>query len=329
MDLKTTYMGLELKNPLIAGASPLTKNIDNFKKLEDGGVSAIVNHSLFEEQITHEQMEQEHYAGQGAESSAEALSYFPEPASFNSGPAEYLKHIEAAKKAVSIPVIGSLNGCSAGGWTEYAKKIEDAGADGLELNVYYVAADSEETSTAVEDRYVDLLTSVKGALKIPVAVKLSPYFSSVAYMAKLLDEAGADALVLFNRFYQPEIDLEKLEVVPNLNLSQPPEMRLPLRWTAILYGKIKASLGLTTGVHDSFGAVKAVMAGADVAVLCGALLENGTDYPKEILNGMEAWMQEHDYKSLEQMKGSMSQKSCADPQSFERANYMKVLQSYK
>jgi len=329
MDLSTTYLGLKLKNPLVASASPLSKNLDNFKILEDAGISAIVNHSLFEEQITHEVGELQHFLSKGSESYAESLSYFPQVGDFNLGPEEYLSHIYKAKKAVKIPVIASLNAHTEGGWVTFAKQIQQAGADALELNVYFMATNPSMDGRYVEDVYLEILQQVKSVVTIPVAIKIGPYFSALSNMAKRLDKAGADGLVLFNRFYQPDIDLEELNVVPNLVLSTSYDMRLPLRWVGILYGHIKASLAGTTGIHTSEDVIKMVMSGADVTMLCSVLLKHGPAHAKVILEGVEKWMTEHEYKSITQMKGSMSQKSCVNPETFERANYMKTLQSYK
>ncbi len=322
-------MGLKLKNPLIAAASPLTKNLDNYKRLEDGGIAAIVNHSLFEEQITHEVGELQHYLSKGSESYAESLTYFPQVDDFNLGPEEYLSHIFKAKKAVSIPVIASLNARTEGGWVTFAKQIQQAGADALELNVYFMATNPDMDGRYIEDVYLEILQQVKSVVTIPVAIKIGPYFSAFANMAKRLDQAGADALVLFNRFYQPDIDLEELNVVPHLELSGSYDMRLPLRWIGVLFGRIKASLAATTGIHSSEDVIKMVMSGADATMLCSVLLRYGPDHTKVIIQGIEKWMEEHEYKSIAQMKGSMSQKSCVNPETFERANYMKTLQSYK
>lgn len=329
MDLSTNYMGFKLKNPIVPSASPLSKSIDNVKRLEDAGASAIVVYSLFEEQITHESNELDHYLSYGTESFAESLSYFPSPEEYNYGPDEYLEHIRKIKDTIDIPVFGSLNGISSGGWMKYARLIQEAGADGIELNVYYIPTDLEMDGKSVEDIYVRDLIEVKQNLEIPVAMKLSPYFSSLPNVANKLEIAGADALVLFNRFYQPDFDLEKLEVVPNLELSGNWEMRLPLRWIAILYGRIKISFAATTGIHNYHDALKVIMAGADVANMCSELLHNGIGRIAEVLKDMELWMIEKEYESIEQMKGSMSQKSVADPSSFERANYMKILNNYK
>lgn len=329
MDLSTTYLGLKLKNPVVPSASPLSQTVDGVKSMEDAGASAVVVYSLFEEQISHESGELDHYLSYGTESYAEATSYFPETEDYNMGPYEYLDHIANLKKTCSIPIIGSLNGVSQGGWIQYAKSIQDAGADALELNIYYIPTDLNLTGSEIETMYIDTLTEIKKNLKIPVAVKLSPFFSSMANMAKRLDHAGADGLVLFNRFYQPDFDLEKLEVVPNLVLSTNWEMRLPLRWISILYGKIKASLAATSGIHSHQDVIKIMMAGGDVAMVCSELLMNGINRIPQIIDGMKTWMEENEYESIEQMKGSMSQKAVAEPAAFERANYMKTLQSFK
>jgi dihydroorotate dehydrogenase (fumarate) len=329
MDLSTTYLGLKLKNPLIASASPLSKNLDNYKILEDAGIAAIVNHSLFEEQITHEIGELQHFLSKGSDSYAESLSYFPQVTEFKLGPEEYLEHIYRAKKSVKIPVIASLNAHTEGGWVTFAKQIQQAGADALELNVYFMATNPDMDGRYVEQVYIDILEEVKSVVSIPVAVKIGPYFSAVANMAKRLDKAGADGLVLFNRFYQADIDLEQLTMVPNLLLSNSYDMRLPLRWVGVLYGRIKANLAATTGIHTSDDVLKIIMAGADVAMLCSVLLRQGPGQVKVILQDIEKWMKVHEYASIHQMRGSMSQKSCINPEVFERANYMKTLQSYK
>lgn len=328
MDLSTVYMGLKLKNPLIASASPLSESLDSIKRLEDAGIAAIVNSSLFEEQITHEMYELNHHLNAGTESFAESLSYFPEPSEFVLGPDEYLEHIRKVKKSVKIPVIGSINGSSEGGWVKYAKYIQEAGADALELNIYFIPTDFMTTSANVEERYLNILKSVRANVQIPVAVKIGPYFSATANMVKRLDEAGANGVVLFNRFYQPDIDLENLEVVPNLLLSTPQAMRLPLRWIAIFYGKVKASLAATSGIHEASDVLKMVMVGADVTMLCSVLLKKGVEHTQTILKEMNVWMEQHNYDSIKQMKGSMSQQSCSHPETFERGNYMKALKSY-
>jgi dihydroorotate dehydrogenase (fumarate) len=322
-------MGLKLKNPIVAAASPLSKNVDNYKRMEDAGIAAIVNHSLFEEQLLKENEAADYFSTLGSESSAEALTYIPEVGMYGIDPKEYLDHIRIAKKAVKIPVIGSLNGFSMGGWIKYAKRLEEAGADGLELNIYFVPTDPDFSGSSIEKNYLEVFTAIKATVKIPVAVKLSPFFSSIANMAKRLDVVGADALVLFNRFYQPDIDLENLEVVPNLILSTPHDMRLPLRWIAILHGRIKASLAATSGIYNAQDVIRMIMVGADVTMLCSVLLKNGIEYAGEILREMGKWMEEHQYESVKQMKGSMSQKSCPKPDAFERGHYMKILQSYQ
>ncbi len=329
MDLSTTYLGLKLKNPLVAGAGPLSRDLDTLRHMEDAGISAAVLDSLFEEQIRHDEGELDHYLTQGTESFAEALSYFPRPSEFTKGPEEYLEYIAKAKAKVSIPVIASLNGVSAGGWMEYARKMQEAGADAIELNIYYVPASPALSGGEIEQMYVDALKAVKAAVTIPVALKLSPFFSNMAFTARQLSNAGADGLVLFNRFYQPDIDLDTLEVVPNLVLSSPSEMRLPLRWIAILYGQVTADIAGSSGVHRAEDVIKTVMAGASCVQVCSALIVHGVKRATEMLKGMESWMAERDYESVTQMKGSMSQRNCPEPAAFERANYMKVLQSYK
>ncbi len=329
MNLSTTYMGLQLKNPLVAGAGPLTTNVGSVRQMEDAGIAAVVMHSLFEEQIRHDAAELEYHLEHGTESFAEAITYFPHESEYRLGPEEYLGQIANLKKAVRIPVIASLNGMTPGGWTDYARKIESAGADALELNVYYVATGVNDTAPEVENRYLQILKAVKKSVKIPVAMKLSPFFSATASMIKHLDEAGADGFVLFNRFYQPDIDLETLKVVPQLNLSTSVEMRLPLRWMAILHGRIKASLAASTGIHRAEDVIKMILAGADVTQVCSVLLRSGVREIPTLLGGLEEWMEEHEYETIRQMKGSMSQKSCADPAAFERANYMKALNSYR
>lgn len=328
MDFTTHYMGLALKNPLVASASPLSENVGNFKKLEDAGIAAVVMHSLFEEQLTHEALELDHHLNYGTDSYAESLSFFPDAAEYKVGPEEYLDHIAKAKASVDIPIIASLNGHTEGGWTKYAQKMAEAGADAIELNIYHIPTDLAESSQLVEQKYLDILAAVKAAVKVPVAVKLSPYFSNMANMAKRLDDAGADALVLFNRFYQPDIDLECLEVLPHVNLSTPQAMRLPLRWIAILHGRIGCSLAATGGIHSHFDILKMLMVGANVTMLCSAILKNGIRHVGHMLQSMEIWMEDHEYESVSQMRGSLSQKNCADPEGFERAQYMKTLQSY-
>ncbi len=329
VDTTTNYMGLKLKNPLVPSASPLSKEIGMIKEMEDAGAAAVVLYSLFEEQIIQEQNAHDYFMTYGSESYAEALTYFPETEEYARGPEEYLEHIKKAKEAVSIPIIASLNGVSKSGWLKYAKLIEQAGADALELNVYYVAADFSTDSEIVENIYIRDLKAIKEHVKIPVAMKLSPYFSSMANMAKKLDEAGADALVLFNRFYQPDFDLDNLEIIPNLTLSRSWELRLPLRWLAILYGRIEAGLAATSGIQNYSDVIKVLMAGGDVAMLCSELLRNGIKRIPEILSDLTNWMEVNEYSSVSLMKGSMSQRSVADPAAFERANYMKILNTYK
>jgi len=327
-DLTTTYLGLNLKNPLVASASPLSKKVEGVKRLEEAGISAVVMYSLFEEQIVHESHALDHYLTRGSESFAEALTYFPDLERYNVGPESYLELIYRIKKAVSIPVIGSLNGISTGGWINYAKRIEEAGADALELNIYYVPTDPKLTSQELEQTYVQLVRDVRGQIKIPLAVKLSPYFAALPNLAAQLAEAGANGLVLFNRFYQPDLDIESLDVVPNLVLSTSDELRLPLRWVAILYGRIKADLALSSGVHSHTDVIKALMAGASVAMTTSELLAKGIGRATEILTDLNNWLDEFEYTSVRQMIGSMSQQAVAEPAAFERANYMKALMSY-
>lgn len=329
VDLSTTFMGLKLKHPVVPSASPLSKDIATIKAMEDKGAAAVVLYSLFEEQIQYDVDSLEHFLEQGTESFAEALTYFPPMAEYRMGPDEYVEHVFKAKQAVDIPIIASLNGVSLGGWTDYAKKIEQAGADGIELNVYFIATGAELFGLDVETLYLDILRSVKKNVKIPVAMKLSPYFTALTNFAERLDAEGADALVLFNRFYQPDIDLETLSVTPNLLLSSPYEIRLPLRWIAILHGKLDASLALTSGVHSAADVLKSVLVGADVANVCSVLLTGGLGKISELVEGVRTWMEENEYESIAQMKGSMSHKSVAEPAAFERANYIKVLSSYK
>ena len=329
MDLTTTYMGLKLRNPLVHSSSPLTQSLDGFRRLEDAGAAAIVMHSLFEEQIRFEAEELDHYLSYGTESFAEALSYFPNMESYNVGPEAYLDLIRQAKAAVGVPVIGSLNGVSTGGWTKYARMIQEAGADALELNVYYIPTDARMTGAQVEQLYLDLIREVKGSVSIPVAVKLGPHFSAMANMARQLDEAGADGLVLFNRFYQPDLDLENLDVQPNLVLSTSDELRLRLRWVAILCGQVEADLAVTGGVHKAEDVLNSMMAGAKVAMTTSALLMRGIGYLRRVLGDLQQWMEAHEYESIVQMQGSMSRKAVANPAAFERANYMKVLRSFQ
>ena len=329
-DLSTTYLGLNLKNPLVASASPLSKKIDKACKLEEAGISAIVMYSLFEEQIVHESLEQHHYLARTTDAFAEALSLLPDGGLYGISPEKYLNQVAGLKKALTIPVIGSLNGVSKGGWTNYARKIEEAGADALELNMYYLATDPEISSADIEERQVDLVADVKSAITIPLAVKISPFITSVSHFVMRLVEAGADGVVLFNRFYQPDFDLEELEIVHSLDLSTSADLRLPLRWISILHGKVEADLALTSGIHTSRDLLKAMMAGAQVGMIASELLWDGSaQRVKEILDQTKRWMEEHEYVSIKQMQGSMSQKSVKDPAAFERANYMKVLNSFR
>ncbi|MBN2086026.1 MAG: dihydroorotate dehydrogenase-like protein [Anaerolineales bacterium] len=327
-DLSTTYLGLKLKNPLVASSSPFSKKIDAIREMEDAGLSAVVMHSLFEEQIAHESNELDHFLSYGTDSFAEALTYFPDLEKYNLDPDAYLELIRKARAAVQIPVIASLNGITSGGWVETARRIEQAGASALELNLYYLPTDPNLSGAELEEEYLRLVRDVRAKVRIPLAVKLSPFFTAIPQIAKRMAEAGADGLVLFNRFYQPDLDLEKLEVTPSLELSTSNDLLLPLRWTAILYGRVKADLALTGGVHTGRDLIKAVMAGAAVAMATSSLVRNGLAHAGAILKEADAWMTEHEYASVRQMQGSLSQKSVAQPAAFERANYMKVLQSY-
>jgi dihydroorotate dehydrogenase (fumarate) len=328
VDLSTTYLGLQLKNPVVASASPISKKLDGIRSLEDSGAAAVVMYSLFEEQIVHESLALDHFLSRGSDTFAEAQSYFPDLQHYNVGPEEYLNLIHQAKQAVHIPIIGSLNGVSTGGWIDYAKKIEQAGADALELNVYYLPTDPILTAQELEQTYIDLVKDVHAQIHIPLAVKLSPYFTALPNLCTRLVGAGASGLVMFNRFMQPDLDIETLEVTPNLVLSNSNELRLPLRWIAILYGRIQADLALTTGVHTAQDVLKAMMAGASVSMMASALLINGTKHISEVLSGIQDWMESFEYDSIQQMKGSMSQRSVAEPSAFERANYMKALSSF-
>jgi dihydroorotate dehydrogenase (fumarate) len=337
-DLSTTYLGLNLDSPLVPSASPLSKNLDNIRRMEDAGAAAVVLYSLFEEQITAESLELDFFLTHGTDSYAEALTYFPEPAEFNLGPDQYVEHVRRAKEAVDIPIIGSLNGVSTGGWIrrqhegrwiEYARKIEQAGADALELNIYYVPTDADLSGETIEEMYLNLARDVKQSVRLPVAVKLSPFFTNTAAMAHGFDQLGVDALVLFNRFYQPDFDLETLDVVPRVALSDSSDLRVPLRWIAILYGRVRADLALTTGVHTAEDAVKGVLAGAQVTMLAAELLTNGIARLTDLRAGMLRWMDEHEYESVAQMRGSMSQRSIAFPAAFERAHYMRALNTWR
>jgi dihydroorotate dehydrogenase (fumarate) len=329
MDLTTQYLGLNLRTPLVPSASPLSHEVDGIKRLEDAGAAAVVLYSLFEEQVRNELESVQNHLMAGANSSAEALSYFPQPTEFISGPEEYLDLVRKAKEAVRIPVIASLNGFAIGGWIDYAQKIQQAGADALELNIYSIPPEPDRAAEEIERTYIDILKAVKSVVNIPVALKLSPYFSNMANMAKRLDQAGANGLVLFNRFYQPDINLEELEVQAKIHLSTPQDMRLPLRWIAILYGHVKANLAATSGIHSAADALKMLMAGADVTMLCSVLLNKGLGAIRQIETEMSDWLVKRDYQSVRQLQGSMSQKHCADPAAFERAQYMRTLLSYR
>jgi dihydroorotate dehydrogenase (fumarate) len=328
VDLSTTYLGLQLKHPVVASASPISKKLDGIRSLEDAGASAVVMYSLFEEQIVQESLALDHFLNAGTDTYAESLTYFPDLQHYNIGPDEYLNLIGKAKKAVNIPIIGSLNGVSTGGWTEYAKKIEQAGADALELNVYYIPTNPEINAQSLEQNYVDLVKDVRAQVHIPLTVKLNPFVSALPNLAARLVSAGANGLVLFNRFIQPDLDIETLEVTPNLVLSTSNELRLPLRWVAILYGRVQADLALTSGVHTAQDVLKAMMAGANVTLLTSELLMHGVKRIGEIVNDMQSWMEMFEYQSVQQMQGSMSQRAVAEPAAFERANYMKALTSY-
>lgn len=329
MNLNTTYLGLDLAHPVVPSASPLSQTLAGIQQMEDAGAPAVVMYSLFEEQIEGESHVLDHYLSYGTESFPEALTYFPELDDYNVGPDEYLNLIRAAKEATDIPIIGSLNGASTGGWTDYASLIEQAGADALELNIYHIPTSPYVTSAEVEEMYLRIVRQVKQAISIPLAVKLGPYFSAFANMADNLQGEGADALVVFNRFYQPDFDLEQLEVAPNLVLSRANELRLPLRWVAILYGQVDIDFAITSGVHSYEDVIKGLMAGANVMMTTSALLVNGVDHIGAMVDGLRGWMEENEYESVEQMRGSMSQMHVAEPSAFERANYMKVLQSWQ
>lgn len=329
MQLKTRYMGLELKHPVVASASPLSETLDGIRRLEDGGAAAIVMFSLFEEQIQRENAALDQLMSSGAESFAESLSYFPEIDDFTVGPDHYLNLVQKATAATEIPIIASLNCITSEGWVDYARQLEQAGAAGLELNIYAIETDLALSGAEVEQRYLDSLRLVKEAVSIPVALKLSPFFSAIGNMAKRLDEAGADALVLFNRFYQPDLDIYALEVAPTLTLSQAGEIRLPLLWIALLHGRLKASLGATRGVETHVEVIKYLLAGADVVMTAAALLRNGPGYVTKLVAGLENWMDERGFQSIEQIRGIMSRQNIADPLPFERANYIRILESYK
>jgi dihydroorotate dehydrogenase (fumarate) len=328
IDLTTNYLGLTLKNPVVASPSPLCESLDSIRQLEDHGIAAVVLLSLFEEQLTLESEMLDADLSRGADSFAESLKFFPDMTTYNLGPDRYLELIRKAKASVAVPIIGSLNGVSRGGWIQYAREIEQAGADAIELNIYSIATDPELTAGQVEHGYAELVSAVKESVRIPVAVKLSPFFSAPANAAKRLDDAGADALVLFNRFYQPDLDVESLEVVPSLTLSRPEELLLRLHWVAIIFGHIRADLAITGGVHGARDVLKAMMAGARIAMMTSALLLNGVGHLDVVFGELLSWMEEHEYESIRQMCGSMSERNVPDPTAFERSSYMRVISSY-
>lgn len=329
MDLTTNYLGLSLKNPVMPGASPLVDQLDNVRRLEDAGAAAIVMHSLFEEQITNDQLAEFAHTETPAESFSEATSYFPHMEDYALGPDRYLQQISKIKESVDIPVIGSLNGVSMGGWTDHARLIQEAGADALELNVYYVATDPDEPGLTVEKRTLDILEAVKESVTIPIAVKLSPFFSSPGHFAKQLDAMGAAGVILFNRFYQPDIDIEELEATHRLDLSNSTELRLRLRWAAILHGHLKGDIAVSGGVHTVEDIIKAIMCGASVVQVVSSLLKYGPAHIGSLISALEHWLEDHEYESIEQMRGSMSLQHCPDRTVFERANYLRVLQLWK
>jgi dihydroorotate dehydrogenase (fumarate) len=329
VDLTTTYMGMKLAHPVVASASPLSKDLDGIKRLEDGGASAVVMFSLFEEQIRAEQEALEQLSSAGSESSAESLSYFPPPGAYRVGPDRYLDLIRRARESVSVPIIASLNGVTSEGWIDYAKQMHQAGASAIELNVYFIATDLDTTSQEVEQRFIDVLRAVKAAVPIPVAIKTGPFFSAFGNMARRLDEAGADALVLFNRFYQPDFDLERLEVGTHLELSTPSEIRLPLMWIAVLKGRIKASLAATTGVHSGVEVVKYLLAGADVVMSTSSVLQRGPDQLRKLVTDLTTWLEAGNYASASEMRGAMSHAKVGDPDTFFRANYIRLLEGFR
>jgi dihydroorotate dehydrogenase (fumarate) len=325
IDLNTTYLGLKLATPLVASASPLSRDVDGIRRLEDAGASAVVLYSLFEEQLRQEEMDLDYHLNAGTESFAESITYFPQASEFHTGPEGYLKHIRKAKASVKIPIIASLNGATLGGWTKFAGEIESAGADAIECNIYSIPTDASLTAADIEKNYLEIVEAVRETVRIPVAVKLSPFFSNLANMAQRLDRAGADALVLFNRFYQPDINLEELEIQPNVLLSTPQSLRLPLTWIGILFGKLKSNLAATGGVHSAEDVVKLLMVGADVTMLCSSLMRHGVNHLRHVERELREWMEEHEYDSVKQMQGSMSQQRCPDPGAFERAQYMRAV----
>jgi dihydroorotate dehydrogenase (fumarate) len=324
-DLSTTYLGLKLRSPLVASASPLSRDIDGIRRLEDAGAAAVVLYSLFEEQLRQEEIDLDYHLNAGTESFPESLTYFPQPSEFHTGPEGYLQHVHKAKASVKIPVIASLNGSTLGGWTKFAGELERAGADAIECNIYSIPTDPRLTAADVENSYLDIVRGVKDTVTIPVAVKLSPFFSNLSNFARRLDDAGADALVLFNRFYQPDIDLEELEIRPNVLLSTQQALRLPLTWIGILHGRVRAALAATGGVHSAEDVVKLLMVGANVTMLCSSLMRHGVNHLRHVARELRDWMEEHEYESVAQMQGSMSQLRCPDPSAFERAQYMRAV----
>lgn len=327
MDLTTQYLGFNLKSPIVPSSSPLMAKLDVLKRLEDAGAGAVVLHSLFEEQVTNEALMLHYHTTQGTDSFAEALSYFPQPNQYILGSDEYLDYIHKVKESLAIPVFASINGVTTGGWIRYAKMIEEAGADGLELNLYYVATDPYTEGSTLEEAYSEVVQSIRETTKLPLGVKMSPFFTSIPAMALRFSEIGANGLVLFNRFYQPDLDVDNLSVKPHIVLSTSDDLRLPLRWTAILYGRINVSLAISGGVHTPSDVIKGIMAGADVTMMCSAILKHGPEHIGRILRGVEEWMENHEYESLTQMKGVLSQQSVAEPAAYERALYIKELQS--
>jgi dihydroorotate dehydrogenase (fumarate) len=328
IDLSTDYLGMKLRTPLVPSASPLSEEVDKIKRLEDAGASAVVLHSLFAEQLTRDKLELHYHLETYSDAIAEAVTFIPEPTEFHVGPDLYLDHIRQAKEAVDIPIIASLNGSHLGQWTTFAGQLEEAGADAVELNIYNVPTEIEHSSQAIEDEVCQIVQAVKGELNVPVAVKLSPFFTNMAHMANRLAASGADGLVLFNRFYQPDIDLELLETYPHVLLSEPHELRLPLRWIAILHGAVNVDLAATTGVHTALDVLKLLMVGANVTMMASALLRNGIDHLTTVEKELLEWMEEHEYASVQMMQGSMSHRNVADPSAFERVHYVQALQTY-
>lgn len=328
MNLRTNYLGLSLRTPLVPSASPLSESLDNLKQMEDAGASAVVLHSLFEEQIRYERYELNRILEQGSESYPEALSYFSEPIEFELGPEAYLRHIQRAKAALAIPIIASLNGTTPNGWTSFARQMQEAGADALELNLYHVPTDLDLAGAEIEQRYLNVVRAVRAEVSIPLSIKISPYFTNIASMARQLVEAGADGLVLFNRFFQPDIDLESREVTPHVFFSTASTLRLPLRWIALLYGRIAANLAGTGGVHEGTDAIKLLMAGANVTMLCSALLLKGINHLRQVESEMTTWLEEHEYESVAQLQGSLSHKNAGESEAFERAQYMRAIGVY-